>query len=81
MLALGASSAELQRRQLAFEAIRKSLASQQLETEARTMNGAPSRSGSITIRTLVVVLMVTNGVLGFMVVTLNGEVSRLGERR
>lgn len=44
------------------------------------MNGAPSRSGSITIRTLVVMLMVTNGVLGVMVVTLNGEVSRLGRK-
>ena len=41
------------------------------------MNGAPSRSGSITIRALVVMLLVTNGVLGFMVVTLNGDVSRL----
>jgi hypothetical protein len=42
------------------------------------MNGAPGRSGSITIRTLVVMLIITNGVLGFMVVTLNGDVSRLG---
>ena len=41
------------------------------------MNGAPTRTGRITIRTLVVMLLVTNGLLGFMVVTLSGDVSRL----